>query len=219
MSRPVVSAGGLSVGGETFLQTAAHGGDLDAVVSEGAASRSVEELLQRPRGGWPAVAFSMVNTPGTAVFSDSEPPPHLVDLVDEIAPRPMFLIYATKGTGGEEKRASRAFYRAARGPKAIWEIPEADHVGGLEARPREYEQRVTGFFDRSLRGEEAARSRDTRLATGHMGRVAAGPGCRPISRVTRSPTADSGGERTRWQKDHGPSVKNDKQYEGLRGRG
>ena len=104
------------------------------------------------------------------MFSDSEPPPHLVDLVDEIAPRPMFLIYATKGTGGEEKRANRAFYRAARGPKAIWEIPEADHVGGLEARLREYEQRVTGFFDRSLRGEEAARSRDTHdCPTGHMG--------------------------------------------------
>ena len=157
--RPDVEAGrigglGLSVGGETFLQTAAHNGALDAVVSEGAASRSVGELLSVPGGGWPAVAFNAVNTPATAVFSDAEPPPHLVDLVDEIAPRPMFLIYATEGTGGEEKRANRAFHRAAGGPKAIWEIPEAGHVGGLEARPREYEQRVTGFFDRSLRGEE-----------------------------------------------------------------
>ncbi len=157
--RPDVEPGrigglGLSVGGETFLQTAAHNEDLDAVVSEGAASRSVGELLSVPGSSWPAVAFNAVNTPATAVFSDSEPPPHLVDLVDEIAPRPMFLIYASEGSGGQEKRANRAFYRAAGGPKAIWEIPEAGHVGGLEARPREYEQRVTGFFDRSLRGEE-----------------------------------------------------------------
>ena len=65
----------------------------------------------------------------------------------------MLLIYATEGTGGEEHRANRAFYRAARQPKAIWEIPEAGHVGGLEARPREYEQRVTRFFDRALLGE------------------------------------------------------------------
>ena len=107
-----------------------------------------------PGGSWPAVAMNSVITPATAVFSNSAPPPHLVDLVDEIAPRPMFLIYASEGTGGEEKRANRAFYRAAGGPKAIWEIPEAGHVGGLEARPREYEQRVTGFFDRSLRGDE-----------------------------------------------------------------
>jgi uncharacterized protein len=62
------------------------------------------------------------------------------------------LIYATEGTGGEEHRANRAFYRAAGAPKAIWEIPEAGHVGGLEARPREYERRVTGFFDQALLG-------------------------------------------------------------------
>ena len=154
--RPDVESGriggfGLSVGGETFLQAAAHNHDLGAVVSEGASSRSVGELLSVPGGSWPAVAMNSVITPATAVFSNSAPPPHLVDLVDEIAPRPMFLIYASEGTGGEEKRANRAFYRAAGGPKAIWEIPEAGHVGGLEARPREYEQRVTGFFDRSLR--------------------------------------------------------------------
>jgi fermentation-respiration switch protein FrsA (DUF1100 family) len=154
--RPDVESGrigglGLSVGGETFLQAAAHNDDLGAVVSEGASSRSVGELLSVPGGSWPAVAMNSVITPATAVFSNSAPPPHLVDLVDEIAPRPMFLIYASEGTGGEEKRANRAFYRAAGGPKAIWEIPEAGHVGGLEARPREYEQRVTGFFDRSLR--------------------------------------------------------------------
>ena len=153
--RPDVESGrigglGLSVGGETFLQAAAHNDDLGAVVSEGASSRSVGELLSVPGGSWPAVAMNSVITPATAVFSNSAPPPHLVDLVDEIAPRPMFLIYASEGTGGEEKRANRAFYRAAGGPKAIWEIPEAGHVGGLEARPREYEQRVTGFFDRSL---------------------------------------------------------------------
>ena len=157
--RPDVESGrigglGLSVGGETFLQAAAHNDDLGAVVSEGASSRSVGELLSVPGGSWPAVAMNSVITPATAVFSNSAPPPHLVDLVDEIAPRPMFLIYASEGTGGEEKRANRAFYRAAGGPKAIWEIPEAGHVGGLEARPQEYEQRVTGFFDRSLRGDE-----------------------------------------------------------------
>ena len=157
--RPDVEPGrigglGLSVGGETFLQAAAHNDDLGAVVSEGASSRSVGELLSVPGGSWPAVAMNSVITPATAVFSNSAPPPHLVDLVDEIAPRPMFLIYASEGTGGEEKRANRAFYRAAGGPKAIWEIPEAGQVGGLEARPQEYEQRVTGFFDRSLRGDE-----------------------------------------------------------------
>ena len=35
-----------------------------------------------------------------------------------------------------------------------WLIPEAGHVGGLEARPDEYERRVSGFFDRALLGGE-----------------------------------------------------------------
>jgi len=157
--RPDVEPGrigglGLSVGGETFLQAAAHHEDIAAVVSEGASSRSVGELQSVPGSPAPMVAFNALVTAGTAVFSNSTPPPHLIDLVGRIAPRPMFVIYAEKGTGGEEKRANRAFYEAAGGPKDIWGIPEAGHVGGLEARPVEYERRVTGFFDQALLGPQ-----------------------------------------------------------------
>jgi uncharacterized protein len=157
--RPDVEPGrigglGLSVGGETFLQTAAHSEDVKAVVSEGASSRSVGELRSVPGSQWGPVAMNTMITLGTAVFSDAAPPPHLVDLVGQIAPRSMLLIYATDGTGGEEHRANRAFHQAAGEPKAIWEIPEAGHVGGLEAHPHEYEQRVTRFFDHSLRREQ-----------------------------------------------------------------
>jgi hypothetical protein len=156
-SRPDVEPGrigglGLSVGGETFLQAAAHSEDVQAVVSEGASVRSVGELTSIPGNEWGPVAFNVGITAGTAIFSDAAPPPHLVDLVGQIAPRSMLLIYATEGTGGEEHRANRAFYREAGESKAIWEIPEAGHVGGLEARPREYERRVTGFFDQALLG-------------------------------------------------------------------
>ena len=45
-------------------------------------------------------------------------------------------------------------YRAADEPKVVWGVPEAGHVGAQEARPREYEQRVTRFFDRYLRREQ-----------------------------------------------------------------
>ena len=34
----------------------------------------------------------------------------------------------------------------------------AGHVGGFEARPREYEERVIGFFDRFLLGTATATS-------------------------------------------------------------
>ena len=34
--------------------------------------------------------------------------------------------------------------------QSLWELPEAHHVGGLQARPEEYERRVVGFFDEAL---------------------------------------------------------------------
>jgi uncharacterized protein len=41
-------------------------------------------------------------------------------------------------------------YKAAGKPKAIWEVAGSGHVGGITARPKEYERRVIGFFDRTL---------------------------------------------------------------------
>jgi fermentation-respiration switch protein FrsA (DUF1100 family) len=157
--RPDVETGriggvGLSVGGETFLQAAAHSEDLQAVVSEGATARSVGELLSVPGSRSVPVAVNAGMTAGTAVFSDAAPPPHLIDLVDQIAPRALFLIYAPAVDDGEERRFNTAFYRAAGSPKAIWAVPEAGHVGARDARPREYEERVTRFFDRNLRREQ-----------------------------------------------------------------
>jgi uncharacterized protein len=156
--RPDVEPGrigglGLSVGGETFLQAAAHSDDVRAVVSEGATARSAGELLSVSGSQAGPVALNTVITAATAVFSDSAPPPHLIDLVERIAPRSMFLIYSPKDDPDEE-RFNTAFYRAAGEPKAIWEVPEAGHVGAQDARPRGYEQRVTRFFDRALREEQ-----------------------------------------------------------------
>ena len=156
--RPDVEPGrigglGLSVGGETFLQAAAHSEDIQAVVSEGATARSGGEMRSVPGNGFVPIAINTGITAGTAVFSNANPPPHLIDLVGDIAPRSMFVIYAPEIAAGEERRFNTAFYRAASEPKAIWGVPGAGHVGAQDARPREYERRVTGFFDQAL-GEE-----------------------------------------------------------------
>jgi uncharacterized protein len=103
-----------------------------------------------PGSEWGPVAFNIGVTWGTAVFGNASPPPHLIDLVGQIAPRAMLLIHAPAVEAGEERRFNTAFYRAAGEPKEIWAVPEAGHVGALEARPGEYERRVTGFFDRAL---------------------------------------------------------------------
>jgi uncharacterized protein len=157
--RPDVDPGrlggiGLSVGGEAFLQTAAHSSDLAAVVSEGATARSGSELDSVPGSPWGQVLFNRVISAGVAVFSNASPPEHLIEQVGEIAPRALFLIYAPGVDNGDEKRFNRAYYREAGPPKAIWGVPEAGHVGAQDARPREYEQRVTRFFDQALGKEQ-----------------------------------------------------------------
>jgi hypothetical protein len=139
---------GFSVGGEAMLQAAAENDGLRAVVSEGAGVRSVrEDVLYGPRG-WLALPASALQTAAVAIMSGTRPPPALTDVAARIAPRPVFLVYAGRGAGGEELTPD--YYRAAGQPKRLWRIDEAGHVGGFEARPREYEQRVVGFFDRAL---------------------------------------------------------------------
>jgi dienelactone hydrolase len=145
---------GLSVGGEMLIQTAAESTAFKAVVSEGAGARSLRENLEKPRrlGELSALGVSVGLTTGVALFSNHLPPPNLKQLSARIAPRSVFFIYALHGTGGEEKQLNPKYYAAAGAPKQIWEIPEAAHTGGIDARPREYERRVVGFFDDALLG-------------------------------------------------------------------
>ena len=62
---------------------------------------------------------------------------------------PVFLIYAAPGMGGEDVRQPK-YFAAAGEPKQLWKVPGAEHTGGIDARPAEYERRVIGFLDRAL---------------------------------------------------------------------
>jgi fermentation-respiration switch protein FrsA (DUF1100 family) len=139
---------GFSVGGEVMLQAAASNAALRAVVSDGAGVRSVREHLLRGPKGWFSLPEVALQTGVVALLSGTGPPPSLTDLLPKIAPRPVLLIYAGHGGGGEE--LSPQYYRAASFPKSLWRIDEARHVGGYEARPEQYEARVVELFDRAL---------------------------------------------------------------------
>jgi hypothetical protein len=140
---------GLSVGGEMMIEAAAESSALKAIVSEGASGRSVRDILANPGSGWHEVIGNSVATAATAIFTNNMPPADLRSLVPRIAPRSVFFVYGERGQPVEEP-ANRAFYEDAGGPKEVWEVPDAGHVGGLEARPQEYERRVIGFFDQTL---------------------------------------------------------------------
>ena len=139
---------GSSVGGEILLGAAAQSTAFKAIVSEGAGFRigeadltGIERVLLAP--------LKPVLTGATAVFSNHRPPRPIVDVIGSIAPRPVFLIYAAPGMGGEDVRQPK-YFAAAGEPRSIWQVPGAEHTGGIDARPAEYERRVIGFFDRAL---------------------------------------------------------------------
>jgi uncharacterized protein len=139
---------GFSIGGEMLLEAAAQSDGFKAVVSEGAGSRVGDEDVSGPARllAEPNLA---VMTAAVTVFSNHGPPPPIVDRISQIAPRPVFLIYAEHGIGGENTRQPK-YYEAAGEPKTIWKVPGSKHTGGIDAQPSEYEQRVIAFFDGAL---------------------------------------------------------------------
>jgi dienelactone hydrolase len=142
---------GLSVGGEMMIEAAAETDELAAVVSDGAGSRSTYEDMDQDDAAlakWTlGLAMSAAKTAAVAVSSNQAPPANLKDLAAKVE-QPMLLIAAPSAPNGE--KLNRGYAEAAGESATLWEIPEAGHVGGLEARPEEYERRVVGFFDEAL---------------------------------------------------------------------
>ena len=81
-------------------------------------------------------------------FSNQLPPESLVDLMPQVAPRPVLLIWAPNGGNRETLNPT---YQEQIGYSAdIWEIDDVKHVEGIKGHPEEYERRVIGFLDDAL---------------------------------------------------------------------
>jgi pimeloyl-ACP methyl ester carboxylesterase len=153
-ARPDVTAGigvlGQSMGAEQGLTLAAIDARIGAVVAEGASVRTHQDALRLPD---PAIAKVLVfpnnwlNTFVTDLLADASPPMPLEDAVRATAPRPLLLISA--GTG-QEREANRVYAEAAGDRAELWELPDAEHVGGLRVDPQGYERRVIALFDAAL---------------------------------------------------------------------
>jgi alpha/beta superfamily hydrolase len=146
-----IGALGLSTGAEVVLETAGRDPRIHAVVAEGAQARSYAELRLLPVtvSNELASAYVWEMLGAYRVLAHTAPPPSLATMVARIAPRPIFLISSGRSY---ERDMNRAYARRARGPVTLWEMPTAQHTGGLAAYPREYDRRVTRFFDRALLG-------------------------------------------------------------------
>ena len=136
-----------------MLQAAAEDERLAAVVSEGAGTGESRSRCRTSRWSemWPFLPGMVIKTGALALFSHSMPPPRLVDLVPEIAPRPALFIWAPNG--GNIETMNPSYHRLAGPGSEIWAIDDSPHIEGISTHPEEYEQRVVGFFDRALLDE------------------------------------------------------------------
>ena len=139
---------GSSVGGEILLVAAAKSDAFQAVVSEGAGFPLGEVDLTGVEAVIAAPIWAVMSAAAT-VFSNHGQPTRIVDSIGKIAPRSVFLIYADPGMGGEDVRQPK-YFAAAGEPKEIWLVPGAEHTGGIDVAPDEYERRVVAFLDEAL---------------------------------------------------------------------
>ncbi len=142
---------GASIGGQVALRAAAAHPELRAVMADGPSlcgPRDHLPLAQSPAKIWAMRFLAVLARPMFEFRLGMRTPPAVVDVIGDIAPRPVFLI----ATSGLEQKVVQRYFDHAGEPRTLWQIPEAGHGGGFTARPEEYQQRLVGFFERTLVG-------------------------------------------------------------------
>ncbi len=139
---------GVSIGGTMALQAAAGIAAISAVIADGAGAAAYEDLL--PPGAIGDRIFLPLNRLflrlATRKISAAPLPPNKA-IISRIAPRPLLLIAAGRGS---EFRLNQRLFDAATEPKSLWQIADAHHGGGWHKHPEEYFGHLTGFFSDAL---------------------------------------------------------------------
>lgn len=140
---------GTSLGGEVLLGAASRYPELQAIVSDGASQRSVEEYTaldyQRPlyRNFTVRVLYFSVG-----LFSGDEPPLPISDSI-QAAAETRFLFIAGDDNNTEVDY-NEFFRQLTDGRSQLWVAPRVGHVGAFGKYQEEYEQRVVAFFETAL---------------------------------------------------------------------
>jgi pimeloyl-ACP methyl ester carboxylesterase len=144
---------GFSSAGATSVMAAARLPKLKTVVAEGGYGDFVENALGRDRGRGLAAYFlplyrwaiRLTYRWVTGLDINQLSP---VSVIDQIAPRPILLIYGSREVslpGGYRQQV-------VAGSKAeLWVVEGAGHGNYLNVGPQEYERRLILFFDEALR--------------------------------------------------------------------
>lgn len=143
-----IGALGLSTGADVLVEAAARRHDIRAVVADGATTRSLADTSSIPEGGGLlSIPYWWTQYTAAQILEGAAPGPRESTLAAHVHTRIVFIA----STWSVERSASRIYARAANQPGDLWEV-DAGHTQGLHDHPREYTDRVIGFFDSALTG-------------------------------------------------------------------
>ena len=141
---------GCSIGGQIALQSAAYSSDIQAVWADGPATVKSKDIpLRGDILFWLVYPSNYVIDWMMAQKLNMEPPAALIDIIDNIAPRPMMLVAGGQPHplfGAEANRMAHLAGFAGENAE-VWVIEEATHCDGPALVPEDYRTRMVAFFD------------------------------------------------------------------------
>jgi fermentation-respiration switch protein FrsA (DUF1100 family) len=153
VDRDHIGAMGVSLGGSTTLLAAAADPRIKAVLDDSGFSdaprvieASFEHFIGLPPFPFAPVTMSIVHLRTGLDVNGIRP----VDVIARISPRPLLIIHCMQDTVVPPDNSDRNF-AAARDPKQFWRIPTGGHIDGLKVAGDQYRERVSRFFEESLR--------------------------------------------------------------------
>jgi uncharacterized protein len=156
LGRPRAIAGwGLSMGGSALILAAAHEPAISALASDSTATNYLP-ILEREipqKGHLPAFFTPGVLLAARAIYGMDFYDVRPVDVVAQIAPRPIFFIHGAVDTYVPPSNMGELAAAARTAPDAhvqTWLVPGAAHSQSYNTRPQEYVSRVIAFYTTTL---------------------------------------------------------------------
>lgn len=144
-----IGALGVSAGAQIALRGAAVSPEIRAVWADGPTPIvlkdhfvNMEALRQRFFAPWWALAYRVQEW-----LTGLRQPAPLVDIIGQIAPRPVFVV----GSGNSRLiQIAHAVYNAAEKPKWWWQLDDIPFASGILEKGDDYDFKLIGFFNKAL---------------------------------------------------------------------
>jgi len=141
-----IGAWGGSMGGVAVIEAASSREEIEAVVVDSAFPSLEDELAVKVSSGLFRPFIRLFAEMQAGLDTDMLQP---VDRIRAISPRPVMIIQGEADDAVPEDSAQR-LYDAAKEPRYLWMEAGVKHVEMFRDYPKEYEERVVGFFDMFL---------------------------------------------------------------------